>query len=190
MQISGSGNSAMLQQMQAMRSQMFQKADADKSGGLNLDEFKVAGQNMPGGTQGSKSAGKVEEAFKKIDTNGDGNLTSDEMEAFKPKFDMNSMSALLGAQEASQSAGSDPANELLKMLNSQDANESGGSQSSEADDLVSQLMDMLNASSQKSAKSQDLSDTSNRSSIEQHLTRAYDSLFSASQSGSSMNLAA
>jgi Ca2+-binding EF-hand superfamily protein len=186
MQISGSGNSAMLQQMQAMRNQMFQKADADKSGGINLDEFKTAGQNMPVGAKGAQAPQNAEKAFAKIDTNGDGNLTSDEMEAFKPKFDASSMSALLGAQESSQSEETDPATTLLNILNGNSDGKSGSTQSTSADDLVSELMDMLNASSEKSAKAEGANQ--NLDNLKAQLNKAYSGF--GANSGSSLNLAA
>jgi hypothetical protein len=188
MQISGSGNSTMMQQLQAMRTQMFQKADGDKSGGLSVDEFKVAGQNVPGGAQGTKGAPKAEEAFAKLDTNRDGNLTSDEMQAMKPPFDPASMSALLGAQESSQTKDSDPASQLFDVLNAQ----SDSATSSSSDDLVSQLMTMLNASDEKSAKNggskTQSNDASVQGSLNSFLNKAYGALNGARQP--TLNLAA
>lgn len=80
---SSSLSSSLLQQLQQARQNQFQKADTDGSGGLSLEEFKVAG---PKDAQGNaiappSGAGSVEDLFASIDSDGDGSLTQSELDA-------------------------------------------------------------------------------------------------------------
>jgi Ca2+-binding EF-hand superfamily protein len=81
--ITGSSlSTALLQQLQATR---FQKADADASGGLSLDEFKLAGSQGAQGTSPPPPAGipapAIEDVFAALDTDGDSSLSLDEFSA-------------------------------------------------------------------------------------------------------------
>jgi Ca2+-binding EF-hand superfamily protein len=62
----------------AARQALFQKADANGSGGLSLEEFKSAG---PKGANAPKGAPSVEEAFAQFDTDKSGELNQKELEA-------------------------------------------------------------------------------------------------------------
>jgi len=77
---SGTQNSALATQMAQMRAQMFKKSDADSSGGLNVEEFKVMVAQGPGKPPGADSSSSVEDDFASFDTDGDGSLTQTELD--------------------------------------------------------------------------------------------------------------
>lgn len=77
---SGMDLTAMRDQMAAMREQMMAKSDTDGSGGLSIDEFSQAAANRPMGGAESAEGKSVEDIFAEIDADGDGELTSAEME--------------------------------------------------------------------------------------------------------------
>lgn len=85
--IGGGGGGGGMPSMDAMRQvqqQRFSKADADASGGLDATEFESMMKNRPMGGQAPGGASKAD-AFKKIDGDGDGQLTLAEMEAAHQK---------------------------------------------------------------------------------------------------------
>ncbi|NWH09685.1 MAG: EF-hand domain-containing protein [Alphaproteobacteria bacterium] len=99
-----SGGMPSLADMQAMRSRMFETADADGSGGLTLDEMKAAGQNAPTGNSRPAGAPSIEDMFTKMDTDGDGTVTQSEHEAFGEKISSEMSSQLIEAQASLSSA--------------------------------------------------------------------------------------
>ncbi len=64
--------------LSAMRQAMFQKADADSSGGLSLEEFQAVG---PKDGQAPQGAPSVSDIFASIDTDSDGSVTQTELDA-------------------------------------------------------------------------------------------------------------
>ena len=76
MNISGMGMPNM-GSMQPMQGRLFKAADQDGSGGLGKAEFKAAMDKAPGKIGAAVDA---ETAFTKLDGNGDGSLTSAEMQ--------------------------------------------------------------------------------------------------------------
>ncbi|NBX66797.1 MAG: hypothetical protein EBQ96_07365 [Proteobacteria bacterium] len=62
----------------AQRQALFQKADANGSGGLSLEEFKSIGPKGANAPQGAPSATDV---FSKFDANSDGELTQSELDS-------------------------------------------------------------------------------------------------------------
>ncbi len=110
MQVSANSGAAALQQMQAMHQRMFADADSDGDGSLTVDEFKSIGQNMPAGRSKPAGAPSAEDMFAKLDTNGDGKLSSAEAEPPRPQFAPESMSTLLESQSQ------DDQNSLLSLL--------------------------------------------------------------------------
>jgi Ca2+-binding EF-hand superfamily protein len=87
----------------AMRERMFTKADGDASGAVSLEEFQKAGQSMPGGQM--RSAEKAKEAFGKIDTDGNGSLSREEMDTFSTRMSSQMQDMMLKMQQMMGGAG-------------------------------------------------------------------------------------
>ncbi|MEQ9518665.1 MAG: EF-hand domain-containing protein [Parvibaculum sp.] len=122
------GNSAA---REARMQERFNAADADRSGGLSVEEFESAFTNSP---RGANSAASASEIFAQRDGNGDGQITSDEMGppqgggrpegagGGRPMMASDMLSTLLQMQE--DSSGNDlisQLTDLLKSLESSDA---------------------------------------------------------------------
>lgn len=92
--------SSALSSLQNLRQQLFTQSDTDKSGNLNLAEFKKMSSAM--GAEGLAALGNkdqtAEQTFKALDTNGDGKLTQTEVESGARLSDQIS-STLLKIQE-------------------------------------------------------------------------------------------
>jgi Ca2+-binding EF-hand superfamily protein len=119
MYVDGGSNNLSWAELQQMRTQRFQAADTNGSGGLTLDEMlQSAGQNSPTGKNGPS----IEDIFGQMDTDGSGEVTQAEMEAFEPPappMATDTASALLQAQEES-SSGSNFASQILSDLDTDD----------------------------------------------------------------------
>lgn len=92
-------------QIREIRAQLFKKADADQSGGLDISEFTALGQSLPGGpaaTAGASATDAAQAMFSRLDTDGDGALTKAAMAARRPP-DM--LAAMLGQQESAEASG-------------------------------------------------------------------------------------
>ena len=87
-----------------VRQQMFTRADGNGDGGLDIDEFKGMGKNLPGGKKVSASDDKIAELFNKMDTDHDGKLTQTEMDAARPKHMRPPLDMLLQAQQDGSSS--------------------------------------------------------------------------------------
>ena len=87
------------QQMEAERAATFDEADADGNGTLSLEEFKafesLLRQKMTQHFKEAKPDGAAppplpamdpEKHFKQLDTNGDGAVSLDELQAERPRF--------------------------------------------------------------------------------------------------------
>jgi Ca2+-binding EF-hand superfamily protein len=104
MNISGlMGGMGGMPNMSAMRDKMFQKADANGDSGISLEEFQSAGKKMPIGHGGDSA--KSAEAFGKIDKDGNGSLSKDEMSAFGDKMSSQMQSMMLKMQEMMSGGG-------------------------------------------------------------------------------------
>lgn len=128
--------------MREMRAAMFAKADGDKSGGLSLQEFTKTAASGPMARMGQMSdAPDTKDMFASLDADGDGNLTSAELDSMKPPQQLlgnDAMAALLSLQGLDQSSGGAA---------------SGASGTSQAlSDLLSQALD---AFADKSKKDED-----------------------------------
>ena len=101
---SGMDFMAMREEKAAMREQMMAKADTDSSGGLSIEEFTEVAANRPMGGAESAEGKSVEDIFAEIDADGDGELTSAEMEehmeANRPQMSAQTGSALTMLQES------------------------------------------------------------------------------------------
>ena len=101
---SGMDFMAMREEKAAMREQMMAKADTDSSGSLSIEEFTEVAANRPMGGAESAEGKSVEDIFAEIDADGDGELTSAEMEehmeANRPQMSAQTGSALTMLQES------------------------------------------------------------------------------------------
>ena len=161
------GNMPSLQDMKQMREQMFSKADSNGDGGLDIDEFKAMGKNLPAGKSDQANNDKAADVFAKIDADGDGKITQSEMEAAKPK----------GPPPGP------PPGALLKIQ------EDAGSSSSSLTDLLASLSNDDSSTTDTSGSS----DTSRDNAVTamlQKLQTAYNSLQTKAVSGSSISCAA
>lgn len=112
MQISGAGGAGQAAQIQQWRDRLFARADQDRSGGLSLDEFSAMASRRresrtaesPAGIAGAPAASSLQDAFRRLDSNGDGSLTRAEMAAARPGaqpsggLSAQSLNALLNSQ--------------------------------------------------------------------------------------------
>jgi Ca2+-binding EF-hand superfamily protein len=93
----------------ALREKLFKKVDKDQNDGISLDEFLSAGQKVPGGKNDTDQT-RAKELFSKIDSNGDGSLSKDEVNAFDTKITaalqdaMTKLQELLGGTQSGQKA--------------------------------------------------------------------------------------
>jgi Ca2+-binding EF-hand superfamily protein len=135
----------------AVKEKMFQKADANGDKAVSFEEFQSAGKNMPIGKMGDAS--KAKEAFGKIDSDGNGSLSQDEMSAFGDKMSSQMQGMMLGMQAMLSSmgqgmggkmGGASQQSELMQAINAYRQG-SGGS----GTDLTKKLLEMLG--SQKGA---------------------------------------
>lgn len=112
-------------QISQMRERMFQKADANADGSVDKAEF---GKMRPPG-MGGAGMPSSDEMFAKIDGDGNGALSKDEMKAFGDKMSSQMKSMLLGAQEgAGEEENESPLDALFKAL---DQDEDGSVSKSE-----------------------------------------------------------
>lgn len=118
--LGGGGSSAAM--IQQMRERMFTRADKDQDGGLSFDEFKSIRRPSEGGASPADSTAAqasgtalatatlasdaVATAFKSLDADGDGKLTSAELEKGRRQaggsqamMSGDALQALLAAQE-------------------------------------------------------------------------------------------
>jgi Ca2+-binding EF-hand superfamily protein len=107
----------------AIQGKIFQKTDMNGDNAVSFDEFQAARKNMPIGKNIDDT--KAKEAFGKIDKDGSGSLSKDEMSSFGDKMSsqmqnmMLSMQSLMGDKA---SGGLD----INAMFGKADADQSGG----------------------------------------------------------------
>ncbi|MDA7949558.1 MAG: EF-hand domain-containing protein [Hyphomicrobiaceae bacterium] len=125
--------SSMRANFEKMQAQRFEGADADKSGTLSLDEFKQAHANRPQGPANVAGAPSAEEIFAEIDTDGNGEVSSEEFSSFKPPRPPGGS----GAPPAGGGLASDTLASLLALQ------EESSSESDTSNDLISQLLEAI-----------------------------------------------
>jgi hypothetical protein len=67
-----------------LRQALFQRADADGSGGVSLEEFEQLGKNDQAGRVARQNAPSAADMFAKLDGDGDGSVTQSEFDAAAP----------------------------------------------------------------------------------------------------------
>jgi Ca2+-binding EF-hand superfamily protein len=137
MNISGlMGGMGGMPNMSAMRDKMFQKADANGDNGISLEEFQSAGKKMPIGN--GVDSTKAAEAFGKIDKDGNGSLSKDEMSAFGDRMSSQMQSMMMKMQEMMSGGGMGGmmgagGPDLSAMFGKADSDRDGGISRSEFD---------------------------------------------------------
>jgi len=146
----GGGGSAAFDQL---RERLFARADADRNGGVSLDEFKALGKDRPAGgsaaISGSAAAEAAQKLFSSLDADQDGSLNKSELrplEGQKPSgggfgtagFASSSLGALLSGQEAtSDSIASAVTNDLTNVIGDLLSRyRSGSNQNSQASGII------------------------------------------------------
>ena len=96
---SGSASFGQRLDISALSSRLFKKADANEDKKLSIDEFISAGKKVPGGKKGVDET-RAKELFAKMDADGDGSLTTTEVDQFTQKLIDQMQSAMTQLQEA------------------------------------------------------------------------------------------
>lgn len=130
--------------MRQMQQKMFNKADADGSGGIDSTEFESMVKSSPMG--GAAAAGtSPTDAFKKIDGDADGQLSVAEMEAAQKQM----MERFQTTMQAFGQPGAEPTQDphgsvdiLLDAIGNDDERDGAGRAISNTDDLLAQLREM------------------------------------------------
>jgi len=117
------GSSAAFDQI---RERLFARVDADRNGGVSLDEFKALGKDRPAG--GSAAVEAAQKIFASVEAGQDGNLSKSELRPPEGQkspgagvgaggFAPSSLSALLSGQEATtDSIASAVTNDLTNVI--------------------------------------------------------------------------
>lgn len=129
MNISGfMGGNGGMPNVSAIRDRMFQKADVNSDKGISLEEFQSAGKKMPIGKDGDGT--RAAEVFGKIDKDGNGSLSRDEMSALGDTMSSKIQSMMMKMQEMMGGGGRD----LAAMFDKADSDQSGGLSRGEFDE--------------------------------------------------------
>ncbi|MCZ8375789.1 MAG: EF-hand domain-containing protein [Beijerinckiaceae bacterium] len=143
------GGAGGMPNVSAIRDRMFQKADLNGDKGISLEEFQSAGKKMPIGKGGDGS--RAAEAFGKLDKDGNGSLSRDEMSALGDKMSSTMQSMMMKMQEMMGGGGLGLAamfdkaesdhgmDALLHGMKAYGKSVTGGASS----DMMSSLLDML-----------------------------------------------
>ncbi len=122
------GGSGGMPNISAMRDKMFQKADLNGDKGISLEEFQSAGKKMPIGKDGDGT--RAAEVFGKIDKDGNGSLSKDELSALGDKMSSKMQSMMLTLQEMTGGGGRD----RTAIFEKADRDQSGGLSRGEYDE--------------------------------------------------------
>jgi Ca2+-binding EF-hand superfamily protein len=90
----------------AMREKMFKSADANGDQALSLEEFTNAGKNLPVGNNASPD--KAKNAFAKLDSDGNGSLSQDEIRAHGDRMSSQMQGMMLAMQSMMNDGQSKP----------------------------------------------------------------------------------
>ena len=147
---------------------LFQQADADKSGGVSLEELTSV-KAPPGAPQGVDAA----EIFARLDGDGDGSLSQSELKA--PPFGNPSglSGEALSGLFASDAEGSDGISALLDLLSSSSEETSNSSSNSTS------LVDLLKQIDEDSRSNFSQSKTGVSSDFRSSISNVYDTILGA-----------
>ncbi len=99
--------------MRGFQPPSFESLDSNSDGGISLDELK---SNAPGGASDAKSAKRAEELFSKLDSDGDGTVTSDEKDAFDSEIANRQAGLSFSAQQMAGDFASKLAENIVSAL--------------------------------------------------------------------------
>jgi Ca2+-binding EF-hand superfamily protein len=138
-----SGGMPSMQQMQQMQQKMFKKADTDGSGGLDKTEFSNLITSGPGGA--APGGVTAEDAFGKIDANGDGQLTQSELDRGMKDMmtNLQSTMSVFGGSAAKGDAGLDSILKVISSASPSSSSATSESTSSKTSALVEKLQKLL-----------------------------------------------
>jgi hypothetical protein len=113
MQVSGAGGGTGAAMIQQMRDRLLTRADGDGNGRLSLEEFHTLAKKPPaGGPAEAAGTRAMDAAFKALDADGDGQLTTAELARARRHHQgqaemggPDSLAVLLGAQEHAATGG-------------------------------------------------------------------------------------
>jgi Ca2+-binding EF-hand superfamily protein len=148
--VSSSSTSAMLEEMRKKMQEALQNADANSDGALSKSEFtafdKTMRANSSGGTEaaGNTQQGpSADDIFSMMDSDGDGSVTLNEAQNFKPPLPPEGMGALLQSQEENSTgaSGTSDGTSISDLLSSLTGDSS--STSDKTNTLMSMLMQAM-----------------------------------------------
>jgi Ca2+-binding EF-hand superfamily protein len=117
------GGGGRMPDLSAIKEKMFQKTDANGDKAVSFDEFQAARKNMPIGKNIDDA--KAKETFGKIDKDGNGSLSRDEMSSFGDKMSSQMQNMMLSMQSLmGDKAGG--GFDINAMFGKADADRSGG----------------------------------------------------------------
>jgi Ca2+-binding EF-hand superfamily protein len=116
----------------AIKGKIFQRADANEDKSVSFDEFQSVGKNLPGGKNIDDA--KAKKAFGKIDTDGNGSLSKDEMASFGDKMSSQMQDIMLSIQ-ATLGNKTGGGLDINAMFSKADIDESGGISRAEFDKI-------------------------------------------------------
>lgn len=102
MQVTGASSYSYLQQMQQMQQMqqaLFNKADGNGGGSLSIDQFEAAGQGNSAGSANSADPSRAAALFKTIDSNGDGQVSQDELNSYATRLSSDNQAQMLQFQQ-------------------------------------------------------------------------------------------
>jgi Ca2+-binding EF-hand superfamily protein len=135
----GGSSDAWAQMRSQMQAKMFNKADSNADGGVDKTELKSMLNDVSKMT-GKSVGGNIDDTFAKMDTSGDGKLSSDElakgMQNLLPPSTTMDFAKSTGGQSGGSAGGGNPVDDLFSKV---DSNGDGSLDKSELKTLAAQI---------------------------------------------------